>query len=78
MTNALHLIASLLLAISIAAIAGVLYLYFPLATRFLDYKARQDCAVSYRLEFTDVATNTTITQPVEDLYKACLSEKGIS
>lgn len=69
-------ISHFLLASSIVSIAIVGYLYQPLLKQYLELKARQDCAQSYRLEFTD-STNTTIIRPVEDLYATCLSEKGL-
>jgi hypothetical protein len=67
----------LLIGLSLVATVAVSFIGLPQVTRFLDLKARHDCASDYRLEFRDQATNTTITQPVEDLYQKCLAEKGV-
>ena len=68
-----------LLAVSgaIGFLAIVLGQYLPKVDKYLQLKARQDCAESYRLQFTDVKANTTVIRPVDDLYKQCLSEKGL-
>lgn len=54
-------------------------LYFGLGRidRYLDLKARQDCAAATRYEKVDEATKTTVSYPVTDLYKQCLKEKHL-
>ena len=70
-------LSSVLIAIGLLAIAAVLYMYLPKLNRYLDLKARQDCAESYRLQYVDQKANTTVIRPVDDLYKKCLAEKGL-
>jgi len=74
-------LGQILIAIAIGVFAAVIFLtakeYLPLATRFLELKARQDCAISYRLDYTDKNANTVVSRPIDDLYTKCLTEKGI-
>lgn len=75
MKNTLSAIAQMLIAVSITAMAVVMYLYMPQVASFLELKGRHDCAQDYRLDFTD--EKTTVSRPVDDLYAKCLSEKDI-
>ncbi len=72
-----HVIAQFVLALALALVAGSLYLSLSRVDRFLNLKAQQDCATSYKLEFIDKSSNTTITRPIDDLYRKCLTEKGV-
>lgn len=67
-------IASLLSALAFIGLVVIMYL---VGTQYLANQARHDCAQDYQLSFNDTATNTQISQPVEDLYKKCLTEKGL-
>lgn len=70
-------IGQILTAAAIAALAGVLFTALPRLDRYLKLMATQDCATSYRYQFTDKATTTTISRPIDDLYRKCLTEKGL-
>lgn len=71
-------ITKLILSI-LAFIAVVILVVFALqrVDKYLDLKAREDCATAYHLEYTDAAGNTKVIRPVEDLYQQCLAQKGI-
>ncbi len=80
MKNVLSGVGQLLIAVAIFALAGVLagvlVMSLPRVDRYLNLMATQDCAMSYRLEFAD-KTGTTISRPIDDLYRKCLTEKGL-
>lgn len=74
-------VSQILIAIAVCIFAAVVFItaqqYLPLANKFLDLKGRQDCATSYRLTFSEKASNTVVSRPIDDLYAKCLTEKGI-
>lgn len=70
-------VAQIITALGLFAVAAVLYLGIVEAQTFIRNQALNDCAQNYRLEYTDVATNTTVIKPIDDLYKQCLTEKGV-
>lgn len=70
-------IAQLITALSIFALAGVLYLGVQQAQTYVRNEARHQCAQDYRLEYTDLNTSTSVVKPIDDLYQTCLTDKGI-
>lgn len=70
--------AQLLIACAIGGIAFVGTLYLPSVEKYVNDKARQDCAMAYRSEYFDQKTNTTVSSPIEDLYKQCLKDKNLN
>lgn len=70
-------IAQLVTALSIFAVAGVLYLAVQQAQMYVRNEARHQCAQDYRLEYVDVSTSTSVVKPIDDLYQQCLTDKGI-
>ena len=69
-----------LILLGLALIAGVLAMgiYFGIqkADKYLELKARHDCAVISRFEISIPTDNTVVWYPVNDVYKQCLDEKG--
>jgi gamma-glutamyl phosphate reductase len=70
-------IAQIVTALSIFAVAGVLYLAVQQAQTYVRNEARHQCAQDFRLEYADATTNTTVVKPIDDLYQQCLSDKGV-
>ena len=70
-------VGQILTAVAIGALVAVVFISLPRVDRYLNLMATQDCATSYRLAFTDKATTTTISRPIDDLYRKCLTEKGL-
>lgn len=71
-------IGAVLTAIALFALAGVLFSYKTEVGQFVKNQAMHDCAQDYRLQFTQPEQNTTISKPIDDLYRQCLQEKGIT
>jgi|GEM_PF-1550462 len=72
-----QIVAQLLMVGSITAFVGIVFTTLPRVDRYLILKATQDCANTYRLQFTDKSGSTTISRPIDDLYRKCLTEKGL-
>ncbi len=70
-------IGQIVIAAAIGFLAIVVLIALPKIDRYLNLMATQDCASSYRLEFVDKNNNTTISRPIDDLYRKCLTEKGL-
>lgn len=71
-------IGTVLMAIALFALAGVLFSYKTEVGQFVKNQATHDCAQDYKLQFMQPEQNTTISKPIDDLYKKCLQEKGVN
>lgn len=70
-------VAQILTAFGLLAIAGSIYFGVMQAQSYVQNQARHNCAQDYRLEYFDANTNTTVVKPIDDLYQACLTDKGL-
>lgn len=70
----LSAIAQILIAIALFALAGVIFTYQPQVNKYLELKARADCAQAYKTEFEGVGTNTKVTSPIPEEFQKCLQE----
>lgn len=71
-----HIITiGLLLIIAVVLSVGG---YFGLqkVDKFLELKARNDCALASRYTLTIESDNVVVYYPVTDMYHTCLEEKG--
>ncbi|MDQ3008275.1 MAG: hypothetical protein M3Q81_01640 [bacterium] len=72
-------ISTLVFALCSVALIVWLFLLMPSIQTYLKNQAIQDCATSYRLEFTEAvaSSSTKVVRPLDELYENCLAEKGL-
>lgn len=65
-----------LLIVLIGAISAGMYFGILRFDKFLELKARNDCAMVSRYTLTIESDNVVVYYPVTDIYRKCLDEKG--
>ncbi len=76
MTQNHSVILVTLTLILIITLASGIYFGLQRIDKYLEFKARYDCAEISRFTITSTKDNTTVYYPVEDIYRKCLNEKG--
>ncbi len=62
--------------VMIIAVAMGMYYGLQRVDKYLELKARDDCAEISHFTVIVAKDNTTVSYPVEEVYRKCLNEKG--
>ena len=69
-------VMTFILAALTVVIAVGIYATLERVDKYLEFKARADCAAMSKFQITIPTDNTVVSYPVEDVYRQCLDEKG--
>jgi hypothetical protein len=67
-----QLLGQLFIALAIAGVAVVAYLYKPLVEQYLAQQREASCMQSYQLQYTDTNNNTVVVSPNMDEVELCI------
>jgi len=71
-----NIITNILLAAIAVILAVGIYAALERADKYLEFKARADCAAVSKHQVTIESDGVVVSYPVEDIYRKCLDEKG--